>query len=62
MRTTEEVLAYIDEQLWYINDLAKEKGLKKPLLAKIGEEPTQNTYEDKYWLYQTLKWFIQGEI
>lgn len=62
MRTTDEVLAYINEQQWYINSIAKEKGLKKPLLASLRDEPTQDSYEKEFWLYETLKLFIKGDI
>lgn len=62
MRTSEEVLAFVNEQLWYLESIAKEEGLKTPVLAKIEIKPTQVSLEQKYWLYQNLKWFIQEEI
>lgn len=62
MRTVEEVLAFIDEQLWYLEKTAQDKGLKRPLLAKIETQASQDSLDQKYWLYQSLKWFINKEI
>lgn len=62
MRTTEEVLAFVDEQLWYTEMQAKDKGVKLPLLASLEMEPSQSALEQKYWLYHALKLFIQGQI
>lgn len=62
MRTTEEVLAFVNEQIWYTQAQAKDIGHKLPLLAKLEKEPNKNSLEQKYWLYQTLKLFIEGQI
>lgn len=62
MRTEKEILAYIEEQLWYLKTKMKDKGQKPPLLAKITSGEGKDTLEQKYWLYQDLKWFIEGEI
>lgn len=62
MRTTQEVLDFIDEQLWYIKTEFKDNGLKPPILATIGSESTKNILEQKYWLYQSIKWFINEDI
>ena len=62
MRTAEEVLAFVDEQLWYVESIAREKGVKLPLLAKIEIEPTKDSLEQKYRLCSMLKLFIKGEI
>lgn len=62
MRTTEEVLAYVHEQLWYTEMQAKDMGKKLPLLATLEIEPSQSMLEQKYWLYQALKLFIEGKI
>lgn len=62
MRTTEEVLAYVHEQLWYTEMQAKDIGTKMPLLARLEVEPSQSMLEQKYWLYHALKLFIEGKI
>lgn len=62
MRTTTEALAYLDEQIWYTKELMKDKGQKPLVLAKINLEPSIDSLEQKYWLFQSLKWFINEEI
>ncbi len=62
MRTSEEVLAFVNEQLWYTEIQARDKGLQLPLLAKLEINPSQQSLEVKHKLYNTLKMFIQGEI
>lgn len=62
MRTTNEILAYVEDQICYTQEIMKDKGHNPPLLAKINKEPTFDSLEQKYWLYQYLKWFIQEEI
>lgn len=62
MKTSEEVLEFIEEQLWYLEKIAQDEGLKKPLLASITTKLTQDSLNQKYWLYQTMKRFIEGNI
>lgn len=62
MRTTREVLDFVEEQIWFTEQQMKDEGVKPPLLSKIKMQPTQDSLEQKYWLYQTIKWFIQGEL
>ncbi len=62
MRTAEEVLAFVDEQIWYTEAQARDNGIRLPLLYKIELNPSQNTLEEKHKLYNTLKMFIKGEI
>lgn len=62
MRTTKEVLDYVNEQIWYTEQQMKDKGVKPPVLATINMKPSQDTLEQKYWQFQYLKWFINEEI
>ncbi len=62
MRTANEVLNFIDEQLGYLESIAKDEGLKKPLLLKVSSNLTQERLDQNYRLYATLKQFIKEEI
>ncbi len=62
MRTTQEILAFVNEQIWYTEKEMQDRGSKSPLLAKVNIEPGQDSLEEKYWLYTTLKGFIEGTI
>ena len=62
MRTSEEVLAVVNEQIWYTESIARDNGVNLPLVHKLEGNPTATALEQKHKLYNTLKMFIQGEI
>lgn len=62
MRSSEEVLAYVDEQIWYTQQLAKDRGIKLPLLSKVDLSPSQDSLEALHKQFYYLKLFIKGEI
>lgn len=61
MRTQKEVLDFLEEQMNHIHAQSKECGIKLPILATIHES-TPQTLEQKYWIYHSVKLFIQGKI
>ncbi len=61
MKTIEDVLEFIDEQIWYTQMQAKDEGINLPLLFEV-EKPTANNLAQKQKIYHTIKWFIQQEL
>lgn len=62
MRTSEDVLEFISEQQSYMLSLAKEQSIAIDLLRSPKANLSKSELNDRYWILETLKYFINGEI
>lgn len=62
MRTSDDVLEFISEQQSYVLSLAKEKSIAIETLKIIKLDLSPSEINDRYWMLETLKYFIQGKI
>ena len=62
MRTSDDVLEFISEQQSYVLSLAKEKSIAIEHLKIIKLDLSASEINDRYWMLETLKYFIHGKI
>lgn len=62
MRTSKDVLEFISEQQSYMLSLAKEQSIAIDLLIKPQVNLSRSQLNDRYWMLETLKYFINEDI
>lgn len=61
MRNLKEVLAFLDEQIWYQKQIAKDNGIEINCLFEINELSEKNIIQN-IKNFETIKMFIKEEI
>lgn len=62
MRTSKDVLEFISEQQSYMLSLAREQSIAIDLLIKPQVNLSRSQLNDRYWMLETLKYFINEDI
>jgi hypothetical protein len=62
MRSTQEIIEFINEQQNFIDEILQEQGIKMSALSEVQKDKKIYCLEQKYWILEHVKYFAQGDI